>query len=77
MLTLKHFVLRSEARKLYRDMLRTLRGIDEDTARGVREHARGQFEDNAHVHDLAQIRSLIVDGRHSLDEMRGCLKTTR
>ena len=50
MLTLQHFVLRSEARKLYRDVLRSLRGVDPDTAAGVRAEARAQFAEHVAEH---------------------------
>ena len=43
MATLKHFVLKSEARKLYRDVLRSIRGTDADTAASIRQAAREQF----------------------------------
>eukprot|EP00966_Prymnesium_polylepis_P045437 1052263-Prymnesium_polylepis.1 len=73
--TLKHFVLRAEARKLYREVLRALKGVDKDTAAGVREAARAQFKDHEHEHNVEKIRCLIVDGRHSLDEMRSYFTT--
>ena len=73
--SLKHFVLQVEARKLYRDVLRALKGVDSATAAGVREAARAQFKDNEDQHDLEKIRCLLVDGRHSLDQMRGYFGT--
>ena len=76
-LTLKHFVLRSEALKLYRDALRACKGLDEATAAGVREAARERFADGAAERNVDKIRTLIVDGRHSLNEMLSYLKTTR
>jgi hypothetical protein len=50
--SLKHFVLRAEARKLYRDVLRVLKGVESGTAAGVREAARAQFEDHAEEHNV-------------------------
>ena len=73
--TLKHFVLRVEAKKLYRDVLRALKGVDPGTAAGVKEAARAQFKDNEEEHDLERIRCMLVDGRHSLDQMRSALGT--
>ena len=52
MLTLKHFVLKSEGRKLYRDVLRALKGVDEGTAAGIRQAAREQFSDHANETDV-------------------------
>ena len=52
MLNLKHFVLKSEGRKLYRDVLRALKGVDEQTAAGVRQAARDQFKDHADETDV-------------------------
>ena len=77
MLTLQHFVLRSEARKLYRDVLRSLRGVDPDTAAGVRAEARAQFAEHVAEHDIERIRILLLDGRHSLEQMRQYLGTAR
>ena len=65
----------TEARALYRQCLRSLRGVGDAAATGVREHARTLYEANAHETDAARIRSLLVDGRHSLDEMLKCIGT--
>ena len=64
-----------EARRLYRQCLRSLAGTDEPTAASVREHARALFAAHADEIDAGRIRSLLVDGRHSLDEMVTCLGT--
>ena len=64
-----------EARRLYRQCLRSLAGTDEPTAASVREHARALFAAHADETDAGRIRSLLVDGRHSLDEMVTCLGT--
>lgn len=55
MLGLKHFVLRSEGRKLYRDVLRAIKGLDESAAAGVREAAREQFVAHEHEHDVERV----------------------
>ena len=73
MLTMKHFVLGVEARKLYRDVLRSIKGADPDTAAGVREAARARFADHAHEANVERIRILLVDGHHSLKEMKALL----
>ena len=71
--SLRHFVLKSEGRKLYRDVLRAIKGLDPMTAAGVREAARERFTDHAHETDVDKIRILIVDGQHSLAEMKAAL----
>ena len=71
--SLKHFMLNVEARKLYRDVLRAIKGLDAGTAAGVREAARDQFNDNKEVTDPDRIRILLVDGQYSLDQMKAAL----
>jgi hypothetical protein len=56
MLGLKHFVLRSEARKLYRDVLRAIKGVDAETAAGVRLAAREQFDSHENEVDIERER---------------------
>ena len=56
LLTLQHFVLRAEARKLYRECLRSLKSVDPATAAGVRAAARERFADNSEVLDLERAR---------------------
>ena len=64
-----------EARQLYRQCLRALRGVDAVTADGVRAHARSLFALHADETDVALLRNCLVDGRASLDEMISCLGT--
>ena len=59
-----------EARGLYRDTLRELRGIDEETAASVRETARTQIMAHSAAADVEVLRNLVVDGRHSLEQLR-------
>ena len=59
-----------EARGLYRDTLRELRGIDEETAASVRETARTQIMAHSAATDVEVLRNLVVDGRHSLEQLR-------
>eukprot|EP00964_Phaeocystis_antarctica_P101856 scaffold67318_cov48-Phaeocystis_antarctica.AAC.3 len=75
--SLKHFILRTEARSLYRDVLRAIKGMDESTATGVRQAARERFAENANETDVAQIKVLLVDGKHSLKEMISAFGTVR
>lgn len=72
-LSLKHFVMQAEGRKLYREVLRAIRPLDASAAAGVREAARQQFDDSKSVTDVEQLRILLVDGQYSLDQLRGAL----
>lgn len=69
MSTMRHFVLKVEARKLYRDTLRVLKGVEPSAAAGVREAARAQFAEHAHETDIQRIRVLLLDGQHSLKQV--------
>ena len=73
MASLKHWMLRVEGRKLYRNVLRSIKGLDEGTAAGVREAARAQFDDHREETDVDQIRILLTDGQYSLDQMKSAL----
>ena len=54
-------------------MLRSIKGLDESAAAGVREEARRQFEDHREETDLDKLRILLADGQYSLDQLRGAL----
>ena len=95
--SLKHFLLQVEARALYRDVLRGLKHVDSETAAGVKEAARAQFDSHAEENDLDRkwpailsfactphtndtalcigIRIILIDGRHSLEQMQSALST--
>ena len=75
--SLKHFMLRTEARSLYRDVLRAIKGMDESTATSVRQEARERFAQNANETDVEQIKVLLIDGKHSLKEMISLFRTVR
>ena len=75
--SLKHFMLRTEARSLYRDVLRAIKGMDESTATSVRQEARERFAQNANETDVEQIKVLLIDGKHSLKEMISLFSTVR
>lgn len=69
-------MLKVEGRKLYREVLRSIKNLDASAAAGVREAARQQFHDNKDVTDVDHIRILLVDGQYSLDQMKGALGGT-
>lgn len=62
-----------EARSLYREVLRELRGVEDGTAADVREAAREKLCSHAHEVEAASLRSLLIDGHHQLDTLRSCL----
>ena len=62
-----------EARNLFRDTLRELRGVDEETAASVRAVARSQIIERAEEQNVELLRNLVVDGRHSLEQLRRSL----
>jgi hypothetical protein len=72
-LSLKHFTMQVEGRKLYRSVLRAIKGLDPGTAAGVREAARQQFDDHREETDVERLRIWLVDGQYSLDQMRSAL----
>ena len=56
MASLRHFIMRAEARALYREVLRSVRGLDASTAAGVRQAARERFAENACETDLKRVQ---------------------
>ena len=62
-----------EARALYRATLRELRGVECDTAASVREAARLQITEHSFEACPERLRNLLIDGRHSLDQLRSSL----
>ncbi|XP_052741176.1 LYR motif-containing protein 2 [Bicyclus anynana] len=73
-LSLKQFLLRQEVLKLYRDIIRTLRKVpDESTRLELKEWARTDFRNNKHHSDETTIKSMLHYGRKSLDDLRKSL----
>ena len=75
-LSVKHFVQRSRALALYRDIVRTTSmlnnpGLEDE----LRVTARAEFERNRNVMDLTQIRYLISTGKTELDDKKRYFET--
>ncbi|KAH9843256.1 LYR motif-containing protein 2 [Teratosphaeria destructans] len=71
-LTLEHFVQRSRALALWRDIVRVIRKVPptSSTREELRTFARGEFERHKYIHDLGHIRYLISKGKTEFDSMR-------
>jgi hypothetical protein len=57
------------------DEMRALKGVDADTAAGVKQAARERFAEHTDETNLERLRTLLVDGRHSLNEMKQFMVT--
>ncbi|CAF0779061.1 unnamed protein product [Adineta ricciae] len=69
--SLKHFIVRSQALALYRDVMRTVMKIeDQDYRKEIREWARSEFHRNRSLRDLGEIRTQVALGRRSLNELK-------
>ncbi|CAH2269006.1 LYR motif-containing protein 2 [Pararge aegeria] len=73
-LSLKQFLLRQEVLKLYRDIIRTVKKVpDESTRLELKEWARTDFRNNKHHNDETTIKSMLHYGRKSLEDLRKSL----
>ena len=70
-----HVLSGAEARSLYRDCLRELRGVEADVVASVRDAAREKLRESSGEASAERIRDLLIDGRHQLDTLRSCLGT--
>jgi len=70
MKTLKHFILRSEVLKLWRQILNETRALQPEAQREVREWAKLHFRQNRDVQDLTQIKFLLSEGRKQMKQIR-------
>ena len=70
-----HIISGFESRSLYRELLRELRGVEADASACVRDTAREKLCESSRESSAERIRCLLIDGRHQLDTLRGCLGT--
>ncbi|XP_037778667.1 LYR motif-containing protein 2-like isoform X1 [Penaeus monodon] len=69
-MSLKRFMLRTEAIKLYRNILRQLKKLpDKEQRKEIRDWARSDFEAHRHHEDENTIRSLLYQGQKQLEEL--------
>lgn len=60
--------------KLYRDIFRTLRKVEDDSTRAeLKEWARADFKNNKHHTDETAIKSMLYYGRKSLKDLQRSL----
>ncbi|KAI8381482.1 uncharacterized protein BYT42DRAFT_566693 [Radiomyces spectabilis] len=69
-LTLNHFLIKSQVRSLYRQILRCTKGLDKHDAKELRDWARSDFERYRHETDLDKIRSLLSSGKHQMHSLQ-------
>ncbi|KAK6349188.1 hypothetical protein TWF730_009939 [Orbilia blumenaviensis] len=64
----RQFIQRSRVLALWRDILRTVRHIEDlATREEMRSWARHEFKRNKNVQEMTQIRYLISQGRHEME----------
>ena len=67
-------LLKLEARKLFRDVMRTVYKLEGHHQRIWRDYARLKFEENAETKDLKRIRRLISSARDEVEWVQKILR---
>jgi hypothetical protein len=71
LLSLKHFMQRSQVKNLYRQLLREARYCqDESLRKDIQQHICEGFRRNQHVQEAAVIRSLVKDGLSQVQKIK-------
>ena len=68
--SLKQFVLRSEVRALYRNVLRSTKTLDFHRREEIRQHARWEIVVVRDVTDQQHIRMMLTQGRRQLEQLQ-------
>ncbi|XP_013193657.1 LYR motif-containing protein 2 [Amyelois transitella] len=77
-LSLKQFMLRQEVLKLYREIFRTLRLVqDESTRKELKDWARTDFRNNKHHQDETTIKAMLHYGKKSLKDLQNSLALSK
>ncbi|KAK3864796.1 hypothetical protein Pcinc_029537 [Petrolisthes cinctipes] len=77
-MSLKRFMLRVEALKLYRNVLRQAQQLPDPTQRqDVQEWVRADFETHRHHQDEETIKRLIMQGKQQLEELEKTIKRSK
>nr|XP_053643328.1 LYR motif-containing protein 2-like isoform X1 [Cherax quadricarinatus]XP_053643338.1 LYR motif-containing protein 2-like isoform X1 [Cherax quadricarinatus] len=72
------FMLRTEAIKLYRNILRQLQHLpDKSQRKEIREWARADFETHRHHEDEEVIKVLIMQGKKQLEELEKTIRRAK
>ncbi|KAJ8723156.1 hypothetical protein PYW08_003068 [Mythimna loreyi] len=77
-LSLKQFLLRQEVLKLYREIFRTLKKVEDETTKAdLREWARADFRNNMHHTDETTIKVMLHHGQTSLNNLKKSLSLSK
>ncbi|XP_015113386.1 LYR motif-containing protein 2 [Diachasma alloeum] len=77
-LSLKQFLRRQEVLTLYRNILRTIRQVeDKQDKEYLKNWAKSDFKKNKNLTDEFAIKSLIVHGENSMKELKRNLNLTK
>lgn len=77
-LTLKHFVLKGESKRLYRNFMKLTRRIDDkQQAKDMRLWIRDDFKINKHLIDENDIRSQHIRAKTAYDELETSIELSR
>ncbi|KAH8550267.1 hypothetical protein BGW37DRAFT_558324 [Umbelopsis sp. PMI_123] len=72
-LSLEHFLAKRRVISLYRDILRSLKGLNKTEAEEIRQWARSDFEHYRNEKDLEKIKSLITSGKQQMRNVQQSL----
>jgi len=73
-LNLKQFLLKAEVKKLYRQILRTIREVPDEKSRAeLRLWARTDFQNNKHHTDELVIKMMMKHGQQAMNELKTSL----
>ncbi|XP_045625354.1 LYR motif-containing protein 2 [Procambarus clarkii] len=77
-MSLKRFMLRTEAIRLYRNILRQLQHLpDKSQRKEIRDWTRADFETHRHHEDEEVIKRLIMQGRKQLEELEKSIRLAK
>jgi len=70
-MTLRQFMMRSQVLSLYREALRAIKLVDNESERDyLRKWVRDDFEANRHHTDEAVIRMVLTQGKNQVKELK-------
>lgn len=70
-MSLRQFMMRSQALSLYREALRTIKLVDSESERDyLRKWVRDDFEANRNHTDEAVVRMILTQGRNQIKELK-------
>jgi len=70
-MTLRQFMMRSQVLSLYREALRAIKLVDNESERDyLRKWVRDDFEANRHHTDEAVVRMVLTQGKNQVKELK-------